>query len=111
MRIIDADNLKKQITETVEAEGEIDLKWSKGLNYSLKMIDNAPTVPNEYMRGYEAAEREYKRSPGEWIRKVDEVGFISYICSKCGAEIEVEDCSDDKFCFNCGADMKGEINK
>lgn len=49
----------------------------------------------------------HDRTQGKWIRKVDEVGFVSHICSKCGAEIEVEDCSDDKFCFNCGAKMKG----
>ena len=46
------------------------------------------------------------RPHGKWIRKVDKVGFVSHICSECGAEIELEDCSDDKFCFNCGADMR-----
>lgn len=51
------------------------------------------------------------RPTGKWIRKVDEVGFISHICSECGAEIEVEDCSDDKFCFNCGAKMKKGDNE
>ncbi len=48
-----------------------------------------------------------ERPQGKWIKKVDDAGFVSYICSECGAEIEVEDCSDDKFCFNCGAKMKG----
>lgn len=48
-----------------------------------------------------------KIKQGKWIKKVDNAGFVSYICSVCGAEIEVEDCSDDKFCFNCGAKMKG----
>ena len=47
-----------------------------------------------------------KREQGEWLRKVDEAGFVSHICSECGAEIEVEDPKDDKFCFNCGADMR-----
>ena len=46
------------------------------------------------------------RPQGEWIKKVDDAGFVSYICSECGAEIEVEDTKDDKFCFNCGAKMK-----
>lgn len=50
-----------------------------------------------------------ERPQGEWIRKVDDVGFISHICSKCGIENEVEDPSDDKFCFNCGADMRGGV--
>lgn len=51
-------------------------------------------------------EKDLQRPQGEWIRKVDEAGFISHICSKCGAEIEVEDPKDDKFCFNCGAKMQ-----
>lgn len=62
-----------------------------------EIIDNAPTTPLFVFRS---------RPIGQWIRKVDDVGFVSHICSKCGAEIEVEDCSDDKFCFNCGAEMK-----
>lgn len=103
MRTIDADALKKCAIPCQIHNGALT-----ELCVPVYQIDNAPTVPNEYMRGYEAAEREYKRPQGEWIRKVDEAGFISYICSECGAEIEVEDCSDDKFCFNCGADMKGE---
>ena len=64
----------------------------------IKAIDSAPTTPLFVFRS---------RPKGQWIRKVDEVGFVSHICSKCGAEIEVEDPRDDKFCFNCGADMRG----
>lgn len=48
-----------------------------------------------------------ERPQGEWIKKVDDVGFISHICSNCGSEIEVEDPCDDKFCYSCGAKMKG----
>lgn len=78
-----------------------------------QIIDNAPAVDLWQMRqeatenALKKAEVLYGRPQGKWIRKVDEVGFVSHICSKCGAEIEVEDCSDDKFCFNCGAPMKG----
>ena len=78
------------------------------------LIDNAPTVayPFEKFRTMlcgtcQAHMRiEPDKPQGKWIRKVDEVGFISHICSECGAEIEVEDPKDDKFCFNCGADMR-----
>lgn len=49
----------------------------------------------------------YKERPkGEWIKKVDNVGFVSYICSECGFELELEDCSDSYYCSNCGADMR-----
>lgn len=61
-------------------------------NEMFHLVDSMPTV---------------EQPQGEWIKKVDDVGFVSHICSECGAEIEVEDCSDDKFCFNCGADMRG----
>ena len=80
-------------------------------------IDNAPTVDITEEQAIDKLhetgwlpkhDKEMtERRPGEWIRKVDKAGFISHICSECGAEIEVEDCSDDKFCFNCGAYMKG----
>ena len=77
----------------------------------LDLIDNAPTVDMNtelsvaYLKGRRQGQSDV-RPQGEWIRKVDEVGFISHICSECGAEIEVEDPKDDKVCFNCGADMR-----
>jgi ribosomal protein L40E len=75
-------------------------------------INNAPTVEYTFEEAFQKTVCENKlycpsRPQGKWIRKVDEAGFISHICSKCGAEIEVEDPKDDKFCFNCGAEMKG----
>lgn len=94
------------------------------VHHCLPIIDNAPTVEldesviqevlnkrcmtvvtNEYLIALHG-----KRTQGKWIRKVDEAGFVSHICSECGAEIEVEDPKDDKFCFNCGAKMKGGEN-
>ena len=52
-----------------------------------------------------------KRPQGEWMKKVDDVGFISYICSSCGFELELEDCSDSYYCTNCGAKMKERKNE
>ena len=73
-----------------------------------EVIDNAPTVPNEYMRGYEAAEREYKRPQGEWIEKVERRGCFagdktvySYTCPFCG----VKEFKKYPFC-HCGADLR-----
>ena len=112
MRLIDADALKE----------EINKKKVVGRFNTLSLIDAAPTVELDESiiqevlnkRCMTAVANEYlialhgNRQRGKWIRKVDEVGFISHICSECGAEIEVEDPIDDKFCFNCGADMRGE---
>ena len=53
MRLIDADALKKHIIDIFEIEERIDKKWAVGLKYSLKIIDNTPTVE--------------ARPQGEWI--------------------------------------------
>lgn len=66
-------------------------------NAPLTEIDNAPTVPNEYMRGYEAAEREYKRPQGEW----NPIDAFVVRCSVCGVESFAT-----PFCPKCGADMR-----
>lgn len=67
-------------------------------------IDNAPTVPNEYMRGYEASEREYKRPQGEWI-DYSEDGYVE--CPICKHLTTCEDNIDElHYCWNCGAKMQ-----
>lgn len=94
MRAIDADELRKQFdTDDAYLHDYTNIHF-------LKAIDNAPTVRNEYMRGYEAAEREYKRPQGEWID-----GY----CNKCGASTPCDGWGRDResnFCPNCGADMR-----
>ena len=42
--LISRSALKKHITEIFEIEEKHDKKWALGLRYSLKLIDNAPTV-------------------------------------------------------------------
>lgn len=74
----------------------------------LLLVYNGEELANAILNAIDNAEAVAPEKPqGEWIRKVDKAGFISHICSECGAEIEVEDPKDDKFCFNCGAEMKG----
>lgn len=99
MRLIDADALKE----------EVNKKKVVGRFNVLSLIDAAQTIIwcSKTSEGYPLMDLRH-REKGEWIRKVDDVGFVSYICSECGAEIEVEDPMDDKFCFNCGAKMKGD---
>jgi predicted RNA-binding Zn-ribbon protein involved in translation (DUF1610 family) len=69
--------LKQHITEIFEIEKEIDTKWAMGLKYSLKLIDNAPTVDTQaelivarsqgyelgFAEGYEEGFAKGKESP------------------------------------------------
>lgn len=44
MRLIDGDALKNHIIDIFDEEVKHDKKWAMGLKYSLKIIDNAPTI-------------------------------------------------------------------
>lgn len=48
---------------------------------------------------------------GEWIKfKNFEEGYFHIKCSKCGQYWSIDDHAKIfKYCFNCGADMRGEI--
>ena len=52
-----------------------------------------------------------ERKTGKWIRH-DEIknlyGGICIECSECGEKYVVQHILDEKYCRNCGADMRGE---
>ena len=52
-----------------------------------------------------------ERKKGKWIRH-DEIknvyGGICIECSECGEKYVVQHILDEKYCRNCGADMRGE---
>lgn len=121
MRLIDTDALKKHIIEIFEIKERFDKKWATGLKYSLKIIDNAPTVEiteteiQEVLnkRCMTAVANEYlidlqnNRAKAEWInhREVYDDGRKKYhTCSNCGTEIVETDY--DNYCSCCGAKMK-----
>lgn len=81
--------------------------WNACNSCWIDLIDNAPAVRNEYMRGYEAAEREYKRPQGMWKHIVEEDNDVE--CPFCGFQ---EDGIYYNFCPGCGAKMQigGEKN-
>lgn len=87
----------------------ITLAYNKGWNAAIDAIyENAPAVPNEYMRGYEAAEREYKRPTGKWIKSIDILtDRDGFTCSRC----RMSNTIDKPYCPNCGAKMKEEENE
>ena len=95
--LISRSELKKTINKIIDEEIEIDEKWAKGLKYSLKIIDNAPTVS--------------ERPQGEWLEKHSDYG-VYYQCSICHKMPPNYECDykegaiKTNFCPNCGADMQ-----
>lgn len=116
MRLIDADELKKAlsdkdiITWTHEYGDAIPVDWL------MSAIDNAPTVEIPVARwncycegqkvGYEKALSE--RPQGEWIPNGENKYSILFgsnsgrHCSICGKVVEFSE----NYCPNCGAEMK-----
>ena len=96
-RYIDADNLSKvkyhNLPYThIVPNGENVESYERGWNDAIDaIIENEPT----------ADVRENVK--GEWI----EDGALTK-CSVCGNTSEF--CGTENFCYNCGADMRGEAN-
>ena len=94
MRLVDADKL---YPDCMTKDGVLAISQSQ--------LANTPVVHNEYMRGYEAAEREYKRPQGKWLfDKENSFTFDMFKCSICGYFGHTHF----KFCPNCGAKMVGD---
>jgi len=75
----------------------------------------ADTIVYGESLGYVRAEEIVSEIPsvenkGEWIRfKNFENGYYHIKCSKCGQYWSIDDHAKIfKYCFNCGADMRGE---
>ena len=88
MRLIDADKLKGQFSET-------GAYTCKGVR---EIIDNTPTVE--------------ERPKGRWIETGYETGALGITyqqtqCSNCGWEYALPTWL--YFCPNCGADMRGDL--
>lgn len=116
--LISREALKKHIAEIFEIEEKIDKKWAMGLKYSLKIIDNAPTVIPDIEEFDKALHKWFEeidewekkngkiRPQGEWIKwnfkTFGAMGDWEYKCSNCekvyGGEYN--------FCPNCGARMQ-----
>ena len=66
-------------------------------------------LATEYIKQLPSVQPERKN--GKWIRH-DEIknvyGGICIECSECGEKYVVQHILDEKYCRNCGADMRGE---
>lgn len=102
MRLIDADALKKAITEHCRSEAECLNHFWYDENI-VALIDNAPTVAKSCKELQEVAN---ERSQGEWgkwvISEIRCPNCLEYFQTDCYSTKELNKCP------NCGADMRGE---
>lgn len=113
MRLIDADALKEQIkTELAnvpqpDTDADYYIGVKQGLKFADAIIDNAPTVTEDYSTGYQDGLEDGLddiRPQGGWIERTE--GFFTvYTCNKCNGLGGI----NDNFCPKCGAKMKGDI--
>lgn len=89
--------------EAIKIIEEMYIHWLRLQREHICEKEEGEKVINALLLSSKALKNEPKK--GEWIKKVDNVGFVSYICSECGFELELEDCSDSYYCVNCGAKM------
>lgn len=117
IRLIDANALKEEIDKiqyTREFCVEHQIDYSISMQMVGLVIDNAPTVPQTIITEFKGCDNcELERPLGEWI---DEGQYAeghsehAYTCKKCGYQI-IELPSmifENRFCKNCGAEMRGE---
>lgn len=108
MRLIDADELIKQI----EADAEhIETPLAKMLLYAnISDIKHAPTIaqPKSYREGYQAGfkDAQSERKKGKWIYNSP----VTMKCNQCGLTIKDWNWHRFKYCPNCGADMREASN-
>ena len=90
-----------RFTVADEAGGMGTVKWSEDVIYfaaAERVLSELPSAQPE-------------RKKGKWIRH-DEIknvyGGICIECSECGEKYVVQHILDEKYCRNCGANMRGE---
>lgn len=109
MRLGDLDALKEELGKTTVTI--IGYGRAVFLDKAYEIIDNAPTVVEDYDTGYQDGLEDGLndiRPQGEWINLIDIKNL--YKCSICGRTIGLtynETLSDYPFC-HCGADMRGK---
>ena len=106
MRLIDADALKELIRS--KSDGPEDLWDTMGV---LNAINNIPIIVwcNQTSDGLPLLDLR-ERPQGEWINHRNDYGHNIADCSECGKTMQWHDEDEDgipKYCWYCGARMKG----
>lgn len=115
MKLIDADELKKEISKRISQK----IKWTMEPDvYSFRadeiveMIDSVPTVVKCGITSEGLPLVDLTPRPqGKWYRTgqsfINPNKFINYGCSVCHYELDEHIREKPNFCPNCGADMRG----
>ena len=98
MRLIDADELKKQLKSGFDTS-DYYTEHDQFIVDVCQLLDNAPTVEERPQGKWVEVERQGKTGDGRVFT------FTIIVCSKCGEQYDLE---GEKFCPHCGADMRGE---
>lgn len=120
MRLIDADALLETL-KLVRWAKENESKYTGDRNITVTWKDaiitvkNAPTIEPEndckkcVFKPFKQFQPERKR--GKWIKHPEQkniYGGKCVECSECGEKYVVQYIEDEKYCRNCGAEMRGE---
>lgn len=80
------------------------------LKYGMKYRNPKNDTEKDRNEALDMAISALSENKGEWIKFKDfEEGYFHIKCSKCGQYWSIDDHAKIfKYCFNCGADMRGE---
>ena len=95
INIIYRDIKTKFENEVLQAVQAVDINVNKS-----ELIKALQYDRNQYEKGYADAQAEQKK--GKWINR----GLRLYMCSECARFSPTQE----NFCPNCGADMRGKDN-
>ena len=101
-----AEERDNQILVAVQEECQIKIdkfELMRALNYDR----------DQYNKGFEDAKKKFERLMGKWILvgdDVDDDDLAWFSCSKCDAVDKLDKNNiKAKYCWNCGADMRKEV--
>ena len=108
------DAISRQAAIDAVKKNTFRLTFAEEQNCEGHVAWSAETVYSDVMEGalLELPPAQPERKKGKWIRH-DEIknvyGGICIECSECGEKYVVQHILDEKYCRNCGADMRGEL--
>ena len=106
MRLINADELKEMINREIYSS-----KCPIEINHAITLINNAPTVKNDYNIGYQDGLEDGLndiRSIGYWYLETGDLRWHCSVCHDCIQDIAANEfvTATNPYCKHCGAKME-----